>query len=74
MAVLGLHCCVQALSICGEWVLLFVEVHGLLIAVTSLVVARGPQSMRASVVVARGLSSCDSWTLERGLSSCGART
>ena len=28
---------------------------------------------RASVVVARGLISCGSWTLERRLSSCGAR-
>ena len=27
---------------------------------------------RASVVVARGLSSCGSWALERRLSSCGA--
>ena len=39
-----------------QWVgLLFVVVHGLLIAVASLVVALGA---RASVVVARGLSSC----------------
>ena len=29
-------------------------------------------SARASVVAAHGLSSCDSWALERGLSSCGA--
>ena len=29
--------------------------------------------MRASVVVAHGLSSCGSWALERRLSSCGAR-
>ena len=35
-----------------------VGVHGLLIAVASLVVEHKPQSMRASVVVARGLSSC----------------
>ena len=28
---------------------------------------------RASVVVARGLSSCGSWALEYRLSSCGAR-
>ena len=28
---------------------------------------------RASVVVARGLSSCGSWALERRLSSCGAQ-
>ena len=30
-------------------------------------------STRASVVAAHGLSSCDSWALERGLSSCGAQ-
>ena len=34
---LGLHCCMQAFSNCGEWGLL-VMVHGLLIAVTCLVV------------------------------------
>ena len=28
---------------------------------------------RASVIVARGLSSCSSWALERRLSSCGAQ-
>ena len=27
----------------------------------------------ASVVVARGLSSCGSWALEHSLNSCGAR-
>ena len=40
-AALGLHCCVQAFSICGEWGLLFVAVHGLLIAVASLVGEHG---------------------------------
>ena len=30
--------------------------------------------VRASVVVAHGLSSCGSWALERRLSSCGARS
>ena len=30
-------CCAQAFSSCGEWGLLFVAVHGLLIAVASLV-------------------------------------
>ena len=29
--------------------------------------------MQASVVVAHGLSSCGSWSLERRLSSCGTR-
>ena len=37
LAALGLHCCVQAFSSCGEQGLLFVVVCGLLIAVASLV-------------------------------------
>ena len=48
LAALGLHCCVWAFSSCSEWGLLFIAVHGLLIAVASLVVehdlyARGLQ-------------------------------
>ena len=38
---LGLRCCAQAFSSCGEWGLLFVAVHSLLIAVASLVVEHG---------------------------------
>ena len=38
---LGLRCCAQAFSSCGERGLLFVEVRGLLIAVASLVVEHG---------------------------------
>ena len=41
LAVLGLHCCTWAFSSCGEWGLLFVVVHGLLIAVASLVAEHG---------------------------------
>ena len=41
MAVLGLHCCARAFSSCGEWGLLLVAVHGLLIAVASLVAEHG---------------------------------
>ena len=37
MAALGLRCCAQAFSSCGERGLLFVVVRGLLIAVASLV-------------------------------------
>ena len=37
MAALGLRCCTWAFSSCGEPGLLFVVVHGLLIAVASLV-------------------------------------
>ena len=41
LAVLDLCCCAQAFSSCGERGLLFVAVHGLLIAVASLVVEHG---------------------------------
>ena len=37
LAALGLRCCAWAFSSCGERGLLFVAVHGLLIAVASLV-------------------------------------
>ena len=37
LAVLGLRCCPGTFSSCGEWGLLFVVVHGLLIGVASLV-------------------------------------
>ena len=37
LAILGLHCCMRALSSCGERGLLFVAVHRLRIAVASLV-------------------------------------
>ena len=41
LAVLGLRCCTQAFSSCGERGLLFVAVHSLLIAVASLVAEHG---------------------------------
>ena len=41
LAVLGLHCCAQSFSSCGEWGLLFVVVRVLLIAVASLVAEHG---------------------------------
>ena len=41
LAALGLRCCVWAFSSCGEQGLLFVVVHGLLIAVASLVAELG---------------------------------
>ena len=63
----------RAFSSCGEWGLLVGAVHGLLIAVASLYCGARALGMQASVVVARGLSSCGSWALERRLSSCGAR-
>ena len=63
LAALSLHCCVQAFSNCREWGLIFVVVHGLLIAVASLVAEHRLQAHRlqqlwhvGSVVVAHGLS------------------
>ena len=41
LAALGLRCCVRFSSSCGERGLLFVAVHGLLIAVASLVAEHG---------------------------------
>ena len=38
LAVLSLRCCAWVFSSCGEWGLLFILVHGLLIAMASLVV------------------------------------
>ena len=64
LAVLGLHCCAQAFSSCGKQGLLFVALHGLLIAVAFFVVEHGLLGARASVVVAHGLSSCGSRALE----------
>ena len=43
LAALGLCCCMQAFSSCGEQGLLLVVVRGLLIAVASLVVECGLQ-------------------------------
>ena len=69
MCVMG----VGAFSDCGERGLLFVAVHGLLIAVASRCGAWALGAW-ASVIAAHGLSSCGSRALERRLSSCGART
>ena len=41
LATLGLRCWAQAFSSCGEWGLLFIVVHGLLITVASLVAEHG---------------------------------
>ena len=41
LAALGLRCCVRAFSSCGERGLFFIVVHGLLIAVASLVAEHG---------------------------------
>ena len=41
LAALGLRCCTWAFSSCGEWGLLFIAVHGLLIEAASLVAEHG---------------------------------
>ena len=41
LAVMGLHCCLRAFSSCGQQGPLFVMVHGLPIAVASLVAEHG---------------------------------
>ena len=71
LAVLGLRCCTGAFSSCSKRGLLFVVVRVLLIAVASLCCGAQALGTRASVLVARGLSSCSSRALERRLSSCG---
>ena len=43
LSALGLRCCAWVFSSCGEQGLLFVVVHGLLIAVASLVAEHGLQ-------------------------------
>ena len=73
LAVLGLLCCARAFSSCGGWELLFAVVHGLLIAVASLVAEQRLQAPElqqlwheGSVVVAHGLScSGGMWDLPR---------
>ena len=72
LTVLGLRCCARAFSSCGERGLLFVAVHGLLIAGATLCCSARALGAQASVVVARGLSSCGSQALEHRLSSGGA--
>ena len=50
MAALGLRCCAQAFSSCGEWGLLFAAVRGLLIGWLLLLWSTGSRYM--------GYSSC----------------
>ena len=50
LAVLDFRCCAWVFSSCGEWGLLFTEVHGLLIVL-------------ASLVADHRLSSCGAWGL-----------
>ena len=79
LAVLGLCCCTQTFSSCRERGLLFVAVHGLLIAVASLVAEHGLQACglqqlwhMGSVVVAHGLccSAACGIFLDQGSNPC----
>ena len=72
LAALGLCCYARTFSGYGERGLLFVAVHGLLIAVASLVGSTGCRCAGFSSL-ACGLSSCGSWVLECRLSTCGTR-
>ena len=73
LAALGLRCCTQAFSSCGQWGLLFIAVHRLLIAVASLVADHRLQACSlqqlwhaGSVVVARRLQSTGSVVVAHG--------
>ena len=71
MAVLDLHCCVDfSLAVVSRGGSV-VAMHGLLIALVSLVVGTG--DVQASAAGALGLSSCGSWAVEHRLSNCGAQ-
>ena len=70
MVVLGLRCCTRAFSSCGKW-----GCCGMRASHCSDFSCFRTQALGvwASVVVARGLSSCGSRALEHRLSSCGSR-
>lgn len=51
---------------------LWLCIHELLFAVASLVSDVGSRALQASVVTARGLSSCVSQALDHRLNSCGS--
>ena len=74
MTVLGLHCCAGFSLVVAKGSYSLVAVHGLLIAVASLVAEDRLEGMQASVVSARGLSSCGSQALEHRLSRCDTQS
>ena len=69
LTMLGLCCCV-GFSLAVVIGPTLAVVHGLLIAVTSLV-EHGLSGVQASVVGAHGLSSYGSWALQHRLNNCG---
>ena len=73
LAVLDLRCCARAFSSCGEGGLLCCGAQASHCGGFSCCGARA-LGARASVVVARGFSSCSMRALERvGLRSCGVQ-
>ena len=62
---LGLHCCLQAASSCGEWVPSLGASHGLL--------CRGFPCCGARALRQERFSSCGSQDLGHRLNSCGSR-
>ena len=72
LAALGLRCCTRVFSSCGEQGLFLVVVPSFSLGGFSCCGARALGAW-ASVVVARGLTSCGSRALERRLSICGVR-
>ena len=71
-AVLGLHCCTQAFSGCGERGLLFCCSPWASHCIEFSCCGARALGTWASVVAAQGLSSCGSQALElAGISSCG---
>ena len=72
LAVLGLRCCVRAFSSCSDQGYSSLRCAGFSLQ-WLLLCGAWALGARASVVAARGLSSCGSRALERRLSSCGSR-
>ena len=70
LAVLGLRCHAGFSLVVESRGYSLVAMHKLLFAV-AFVVEHGLECAWASVIVARELSSCDSWALEHRLNSCG---
>ena len=70
LAALDLHCCAWAFSSAASGGYSLLPCAGFSLQWLLLLQSMGS---RASVVVARGLSSCGSRALEHKLSSCGAR-